>query len=529
MANIVKEKELKRKTFSIRERDAKVVRHAKNAIIQYKHLDNMLNIILKEEYFIIKEKYKNEEIINDEDDSKWSIFNLLKNEIVMKGFLSNNKGGEKTKDDIKKLNDYFQNNKIMQSAKKMNDNLNSHNMSMIIKEISKNWDNYFDNKNMWYSKGSASSLTSCPSYPKPKKLSKVNKFAIQLEPSKFSFKKKNILGITFFRKQIQTRFLPNQYVNSKTIKSVNVSYSNGSIYYNFGYEVPKKLIKQNNKRALRNIKPAGLDIGVLNLASIVVHDEETQSLIISGNEFISKNCFYNKIFANLQEKIANEAIEFKEITQKSGNKVKIATKYTNKGRNLQKQKSRLMESRRRFFDDKMNQYSKKILDYLQENKVTDLVISKNLSFTKTTGEIEMNKKTKQKFYQIPFGQLLNMINEKAPMHNIFVHDKDEAYTSKTSCLTGDVNKNQKKKSLNKPILPNDLNGNRGSKGKKLSRGLFRDNKLNVIINSDLNGAANHIRLAFNKVRITHLKNYLWKLQQPKKIKSVFEFNCFFKQ
>ncbi len=53
MANIVKEKELKRKTFSIRERDAKVVRHAKNAIIQYKHLDNMLNIILKEEYFII--------------------------------------------------------------------------------------------------------------------------------------------------------------------------------------------------------------------------------------------------------------------------------------------------------------------------------------------------------------------------------------------------------------------------------------------------------------------------------------------
>jgi hypothetical protein len=231
----------------------------------------MLNIILKDEYFIIKEKYKNEEVVNNEVDIKWDIFNLLKNEIIMKGFLSNNMGGEKTKDGIKKINDYFKDNKIMQSAKKMNDNLSAHNISMLIKEISKNWDNYFKNKSTWFSKGKASNLTGCPLYPKPKKLSKVNKFAIQLESTKFSLKKKNILGLTFFRKQIQTRFLPNQYVNSKTIKSLNVSYSNGSIYYNFGYEVSKKLIKENNKRALRKIKPAGLDIGIINLASIVVH------------------------------------------------------------------------------------------------------------------------------------------------------------------------------------------------------------------------------------------------------------------
>jgi predicted site-specific integrase-resolvase len=73
-------------------------------------------------------------------------------------------------------------------------------------------------------------------------------------------------------------------------------------------------------------------------------------------------------------------------------------------------------------------------------------------------------------------------------------------------------------------LGNGLNFN--SKCRKLSRGLFKDKVLNVIINSDLNGAANHIRLAFGKVRITQLKNYLWKLQQPKKIKSAFEFNYF---
>ena len=31
--------------------------------------------------------------------------------------------------------------------------------------------------------------------------------------------------------------------------------------------------------------------------------------------------------------------------------------------------------------------------------------------------IKMNKKTKQKFYQIPFEKLLNMIEEKSPMHS----------------------------------------------------------------------------------------------------------------
>jgi len=523
--NIVDEDKLELKTFSVRERNPKIIRHAKKAIFTMKHLDNMINIIIAEEYLYVKSKLS-EDIIFEESDNVWQVFSLLLDPQIMKGVLSNNTGGQSTKDRIKIINDYYKNNQLMQSAKSLYEYLNDKNISELLKRIKTNWENYFTNKKKWFTEKEASGLTGCPQYPKPKKLKNVNQYSMQLSCDKFSLKRKNVLGLTFFKKQIQTRFLSNQYVNSKTIKSVNVSYSNGDIYYHFTYEVDKKLIKQNNKRKLRNIKQAGLDIGVLNLASIFVNDEDTQSIIISGNEFISKNCFYNKLLSNYQEKISKEAIKFREIIKQDGTKIEIPTEYTNQGKKLRKEKSKLIEKRKRYFDDKMNQYSKKILEYLQKNKVTDLVISKNLSFTKTTGEIKMNKKTKQKFYQIPFGKLLNMIEEKSPMHNIFVHKEDEGYTSKTSCLSSDVNKNQEKKSKNEPILPNDLNGNRGSKGKKLSRGLFRDTVLNVIINSDLNGAANHIRLAFDKVRITDLKNYLWKLQQPKKIKSVFEFNCF---
>ena len=41
----------------------------------------------------------------------------------------------------------------------------------------------------------------------------------------------------------------------------------------------------------------------------------------------------------------------------------------------------------------MQKLSKKITSYLILNKVDNLVISRNLSFTKTTGEIKMVKKT----------------------------------------------------------------------------------------------------------------------------------------
>lgn len=521
MKNKDDHKDLKKKTFKIREKNTKIQRHLKKALFTYLHLENMINLLLESEYIKIKEK-SDEEVIKEKNNN-WEIFNLLTNKEVMKGVLSNNTGGEKTKDSIKELNEYFKDNKIFNAAKKLNKDINAHNMSMIIARIKTNWSNYFLNKKTWFAKGKASGLTGLPQYPKPKKLARANYYSLPVEPQNFSLKHRNMLGINVFRKQIKTHFKENKYVKSKDIKSLNISYKNGSFYYNFVYNVPQievdKIIKWKKSKPKKE-KRAGLDIGVINLASIIVHDENTKSLILSGGELMAKNSYFNKLFSNLQKEISNEVLEHDE-------KTKIL-KYTNKGRHLKNKKMGLMESRNRYFDDQMNKYSTHVLNYLKINKVTDLVVSKNLSFTKTTGEIKMNKKTKQKFYQIPFGNFLNMLIKKAPKYGILIHDKNEAYTSKTSCISADVNKNQKKKSLNEPILSTDLNGNRGSKGKKLSRGLFKDRVKDVIINSDLNGAANHIRLAFPRVRITNLKSYLWKLQSPKKVKSASELSNYLK-
>ena len=129
-----------------------------------------------------------------------------------------------------------------------------------------------------------------------------------------------------------------------------------------------------------------------------MNDKDTKSIIISGKELISYNCNFNKRLAKINNEIANEVIQYKEIVNKEGNKQLIPEEYSKKGKVLQNRKSQLFERRKLYMDDYMQKLSKKITNYLVINKVDNLVISRNLSFTKTSGEIKMVKKTKQKFY-----------------------------------------------------------------------------------------------------------------------------------
>jgi IS605 OrfB family transposase len=419
------------------------------------------------------------------------------------------------------MNDYFKDNELFISLKKMGEILNDKNISMIVRRLKKDWNNIFKRRKEYFQ--DKSKFTGEPRFPKAKSLAKTYQYSIPLEESKFSLKRKNVLGLTLFKKQIQTHFKTNKYVSSKNIKSLVVSYSHGHIYYNFTYvEEIKTIISKKSKK----IKECGLDIGIKNLASLFVNDKTTQSLIYSGSQFIHYNVFFNKQLAKVNEEIAKNVIEYKTIIRKDKEEVKIPILYNSNGKALLKKKSQLFEHRNRYFDGEMNKISSSLLTYLKQNKVTDLVISKNLSFTKESGEIKMQKKDKQKFYQIPFGKLLNLIEAKAKKFNINIKDIDEAYTSKTSCLTKDVNKNQEKRLNGLQVVPTDLNGSRGTKGSKLGRGMFKDKELNVLFNSDLNGAANHIKVGFPKIKISRFRNLIWKVCSPKKLKSTNELDCF---
>lgn len=148
----------------------------------------------------------------------------------------------------------------------------------------------------------------------------------------------------------------------------------------------------------------------------------------------------------------------------------------------------------------------------------------------------MVKKTKQKFYQIPFGRLLNLLEDKLTEKEIDVVEINEAYTSKTSSLTGDVVKVQLKNKNKELIIPNDFNGSRGSKVKgnlnnPLGRGLFKDIVINKVINADINAAVNHIKVGIDKLTINkmgysniEINRDLFKYCNPIKIKSNHEFD-----
>ena len=545
---MVKSKEKKYlKTFSIHEKDLSLVHKFTHIILQYKHLENILNLLIAHEF-----NNKDNKVEVSKQKSK-EMFSLLLNKIIMKAVLKSNPGGEKTSYNIAQVNNYFNsqhvNFELFNQAKLACFHLNDKNIGEIVGRLHKDWSNFFVTLKKFNSNKSNNNLQK-PSYPKPKKLSKVYNYSVPLEVSKFSMAKadKGLLGINLGNKMVYVKFFnfnkdkfngnKPKYLNKK-INSVTVSLSHGHIYYNLQYIDEKQNLKDNIKnkdldnfsKKEENSKIAGLDIGINNIASIFVNDNTTKSIIISGKELISYNCNFNKRLSKINEEISNEVIQYKEIINKQGNKQLIPEKYSQKGKLLQNRKSQLFERRKLYMDDYMQKLSKKITNYLCVNKVDSLVISRNLSFTKTTGEIKMVKKTKQKFYQIPFGRLLNLIKSKLTEKEINIVEINEAYTSKTSSLTGDIVKVQAKSKGKKEILPNDLNGSRGSKIKgnlnnPLGRGLFKDMVINKIINADINAAVNHIKVGIDKLGYSNIKinKELSKYCNPIKIKSNNEFD-----
>jgi len=542
--NEINEKEKDFKTFFIHENNLSIVKSITKTLLSYKHLENIINILLQQQLSLSAQ----DNLTLQQKELNKDIFWLLLNPIVMKAVLSNNSGGISTKDSISKINTYFKDNDLFQQAKSLHNELNTHNSSMLIRRLNKDWKNYFSSLKEFYN-GNPKGLTGKPCFPKPKKLSKVFNYSLTLEPSKFSLKKikQGLLGLNLGKKIFYTYIGKNiDYINSKKINNITISYSHGHIYYQFTYIHNDKLTIDNNNELniskKKVVKEAGADVGINNLLSLFINDNTTQSLIISGKELISYNVHFNKRLAKTNELISNEVSFYKTIIGKNDKEYEVPESYTNLGKNLIHRREQLFERRKLYLDDYLNKMSKKVLTYLNLHKVNVLVLSKNLSFTKTTGEIKMIKKVKQKFYQIPFGKLLTLIENKSINYGIEVKWIDEAYTSKTSSISADVNnvkrkckelrdKENKNLPINdiKKVTSNDLKGNRGVK-KGLGRGMYKDTVIDKIMNADLNGACNHIKVYLeskSKDMINKLKqqnNYLWKWCNPVKIKSNHEFD-----
>lgn len=447
-------------------------------VLDYSHMLNMVKILFNETY---KKRH-------------FHITNIMQNANALRAICCNQAGGQ-LRDQITMVKEYFKDEPLFHSIQAhYQQRCNEKNLYYVFKDFVKDVKNQITEKTY--------------SFPKSKKIHKINYFAFTLDKSKYEIKKEQHLLVLKLGKTSDHRDIHLNYNNLAkhvldNLESIKICYILGHIEIHFVYE--EKMKDEVRKAVAKKVKKqpkkyAGLDLGLNNTFTLFIGDKDTPSISFEGHELIKYNCDYNYNIAKTQRLLYDNAvIDFLE-TEKGG-QVPIFSNYAT---HFKKAIKNLNYYRGNYYEDVFQKMSKQVLEYCYRHGVTDLAISTNLSFAKVKGEIKMKKKTQQKFYQIPFGELLRYLKLKAVDFGITLHDINEAYTSKTSPLKNIVEVIAQAKTLK---IHNDLN----QENKKLSSTVYggiregsifyvngKGKKCTVQYHADCVGAYNHYRLITDK-------------------------------
>lgn len=243
---------------------------------------------------------------------------------------------------------------------------------------------------------------------------------------------------------INTKFKIPDGIDYKDIQRVDIVKKSSHIEVVIMYKVPKVELKEKNNRYM------GADLGLDNLITVASNVKGITPMIFDGRPIKAINQFYNKYVSELQSKLTKKGKE-----KYTSNKIYSIT-------------------RNRY--NKITDYFHKISTYLinqaVSNGITAIFIGLNKEWKQ---EIKLGKKNNQKFVEIPFNILIDMITYKAKDKGIDVITTEESYTSKCSFFD------------NEEMCHHDQ-----YQGKRIKRGLFRTSDRKTI-NSDVNGALNIIR------------------------------------
>lgn len=497
-------------TFEIRINNNADKTYLYDYIYQYKHWQNIITIL-----------------VTDLFKKNSSDYRYFLDYQIIRACISDTAGSITKQDKIQYIKDKYQDNELYKSLLEIGRKLKNHNLVMIMRRFKKDFSNYFKSLKDW--KINPTKYRGMPQMPKPRKLCELTNYSIPLDNANSWSTKKNLIGINLDSKMRYFyigKTIKDGKVLDKKIQSISIKMRNKEIYLSFSYvnsedELVESVAKESPNFNTLDSNSAGIDIGLNNLISLFIDDKKSQSIIVDGARYKYYNSKFNRFLAKLNNSISEEVIEYKTIVKKDETVVQIPIKWTERGHRLKRYIGFLYRKRNDFFETEFHKISKRIVEYLKLYNVKKLVLSKNLADLMNNGECKLRKKTKQNFIQIPFIQLIHYIEEKAIKNGIEVIFIDEAYTSKTSCVSGDVLEVQTKKFKDNSYKPlaNEL------KGVRAKRGLFRDIVLNKIWNADLNGAVNHIKIAFNSC-FKWLDKFLFKLCNPIKLKSANDFLLF---
>ncbi len=457
------------RAIKIRIKDKHILNYLKDKIFLTQHFENMMIILINQDF--IQNGGKN--------------FKYLTNGRIMRAVFTGNSGGI-LKKDVDYIKNFYINNDLMKDIIDTSKSLKIHNIVEQIKNIKKNYSSLF-------TKSQNGDFRS--NKPTPKALKYANHITLYMDGYKsITLKRKNLIGLNLDNKMIYTHVKHEPLIkivnDLNNIKNINLNYSNDYVYMIINYiESPIEC------SACTPDKYAGLDIGVINIASLYIHDSLSNSLLVDGKKFIAYNCSFNRLIS----KIDKEIYRLSSIND------------TPKIDNLFQFRRFLYEKRKNYFFSEFHKLSKQILIYLNKHNVTHLVLSKKINSLKNNGHCKIDKHIRQHFMQIPLMQLIDNICLKSNQFNIKIILIDESYTSKTSSLSKNIF-SIKDLALSIKLSTDDFGGSR------VKRGLFKDFKYNKLLNADLNGAFNICKLG-NK-NLPTIKIYYKKLCNPLKTNAI---------
>lgn len=389
-----------------------------------------------------------------------------------------------------------------------------------------------------------------PRPPKPKKLKHITESGLTLDGEKWAFVEKvhthSKTGVKSVRRYLaltiekQRWYIPFDYSNlplpaGMTWRSLNISCYHGKVSLNFTYGHKTKSATDAQPVTDKSIKKpkvyAGIDLGLNILASLVVDDDKTPSALFCGMKLKHYNHNFNKTKAKLDAQLARCAVKFREVgVYKDGVLTdeihNIPVTYNERGQQLLRQRKRMWVKREQVMETHFRQLSARIMAMLIGAGVTDLVLSKNLSFLKTADEKKnVGKRFNRRFYTLPLGRLITMLEHACKRAGINVQFIDEAYSSKTSSVSGNIIVIQQRASkarLSK--VPHALTS-ADYGGSRSKRGRYKDNVHQFALHADVNGAVNHIHLARGEASLADER---WltrkhKLCRPKRL--TFDFQA----
>ena len=202
---------------------------------------------------------------------------------------------------------------------------------------------------------------------------------------------------------------------------------------------------------------AAIDFGIDNIVALIT--DEGKSFLYKGGAIKSCNQFYNKRSSELRS---------------------IITKGHKNANVKSKQLSILSRNRDQFINDQMHKISKNVIDICLANNVGTIVLGINKGIKQHSN---MGRSNNQAFVSLPISRLAFMITYKAQHAGIIVIEQEESYTYKADFLSNDLI----------PVYGKEK-GEVSFSGSRIKRGLYKS-ATGIIINADINGAANIMRKA----------------------------------